>query len=425
MRVAVVGGGGREHAIAWHCARQKEVEKVYAVPGNPGAAMEAKVECVPADVKDHKALVSALRKLGVDLVLVGPEAPLVDGLMDDCRDAGLTCLGPSRAAAALEGSKHSMKRFCSDHGIATADWHSFTSAKEALRHLRQAPLPLVVKADGLAAGKGVVVAHDRETAIAAAESMLSGERHGEAGKRVVVESFLQGQEASFIVLTDGKNMVELAAAQDHKARDDGDAGPNTGGMGAYSPTPLITEGLKATVMEKIMRPAVRAMAEAGAPYQGFLYAGLMIMPDGEPMLLEFNCRLGDPETQVILPRLQDNLAELCHQAATGSLRERPLRWSKRHALGVVLASPGYPDNPRTGDRIEGDVKTNSEDVLIFHAGTKDAGDGLVTAGGRVMCVTALADDIGGAHAKAYQAAERISWPGMVLRRDIAHRAMRA
>ena len=411
--------------MAWHCAKQGEVEKVYAIPGNPGAAMERNVECMPADLKDHKALVSTLRNLAVDLVLVGPEAPLVDGLMDDCRDAGLTCLGPSRAAAVLEGSKYSMKQFCSDHGIATADWHSFVSTREVLRHLQQAPLPLVVKADGLAAGKGVVVAYDRETAIAAAESMLSGERHGEAGKRVVVESCLQGQEASFIVLTDGENIVELDAAQDHKARDDGDKGPNTGGMGAYSPTPFITDKLSAAVMKKIMRPTVRAMAKAGTPYQGFLYAGLMIMPDGEPMLLEFNCRLGDPETQVILPRLQDNLAMLCHQAATGSLQEKPLRWSDKCTLGVVLAVHGYPDNPHTGDRIEGNVRTNSEDVLIFHAGTKDTGNGLVTAGGRVMCVTALADDIGSAHAKAYQAVERIRWPGMVLRRDIAHRAMQA
>ncbi|MGV0005336.1 MAG: phosphoribosylamine--glycine ligase [Candidatus Porifericomitaceae bacterium WSBS_2022_MAG_OTU9] len=423
MRVAVIGSGGREHAIVWHCARQAGVTKVFAIPGNPGAAMEPGVECVRVDINDHGRLVRELRGLAVDLVLIGPEAPLAAGLMDVCSDAGLLCLGPSRAAAVLEASKHSMKEFCRRHGIATAKWQSFTVLDDALAYLQSVQLPVVVKADGLAAGKGVVVAQEREVAMAVAKSMLSGERHGEAGSRIVIEDFIQGQEASFTVLTDGTNIVQLATAQDHKARDDGGLGPNTGGMGAYSPTPLMTEQICAKVMASIIRPAVRGMAQEGIQYQGFLYAGLMVSPDGEPKLLEFNCRLGDPETQVILPRLQEDLALLCYQAASSSLQERQLNWSSQCSLGVVLAAPGYPDQPRTGEPISGITDIKAEDLFIFHAGTKKTSGGLVTAGGRVMCIAALSDDISSARSKAYQAAAEIHWPDMVLRRDIAYRAM--
>ena len=423
MRVAIIGNGGREHALVWHCARQREIEQVFAIPGNPGAAGEPGVVCIAADISAQTQLIQTLRNRDVDLVLIGPEVPLAAGLADACHDAGLCCLGPTRAAARLESSKVFMKEFCHRHAIPTATCRVFTKAAPALEYLRRVPLPVVVKADGLAAGKGVVVATARDMALEAARTMLSGQRHGAAGHRIVIEDFLPGVEASFTVLTDGERLVSLAAAQDHKARDDGDQGPNTGGMGACSPAPVLTDPIRERVVAEIMRPAIRGMATEGHRYQGFLYAGLMISPAGEPCLLEFNCRLGDPETQVILPRLESNLATRCYQATQGTLDATPLRWSAQAALGVVLAAPGYPEEPITEAVIQGLASPPAEGVQVFHAGTRVAESDIVTAGGRVLCITALGDSLRAAHENAYAAVAGIHWPGMVWRRDIGHRSI--
>ena len=422
MRVLVIGGGGREHALAWTLARSPRVERVYVAPGNAGTGREPGVENVPLAADDVPGLVAFARDRGIGLTVVGPEAPLVLGVTDAFAAAGLHCLGPSRAAARLEGSKAFSKDFLARHNIPTAAYRSFTDAGEAERHIRAVGAPLVVKADGLAAGKGVVLAATVEEAVAAARGMLEGEAFGEAGRRVVVEEFLAGEEASFICLVDGRNALPFATSQDHKAAYDGDSGPNTGGMGAYSPAPVVTPEVHRRVMEEVIEPTVRGMAAEGSPYVGFLYAGLMISPDGVPRVLEFNCRLGDPETQPLLMRLRSDLVDLAEAALDGHLDRVEARWDPRPALGVVLAAEGYPGSVRKGDAIEG-LEGDAPETKVFHAGTADRDGRVVTAGGRVLCVTALGATVAEAQQRAYARASRIAWSGMHYRRDIGYRAV--
>jgi phosphoribosylamine--glycine ligase len=423
MKVLIIGGGGREHALCWKAARSAAVRQVYVAPGNAGTAREPGVENVPIAADDLDALAAFARDRAIDLTIVGPEGPLVAGIVDVFSGAGLRCFGPSRAAAALEGSKSFSKDFLARRGIPTAAYGTFTELDAAVAYIRGRGAPIVVKADGLAAGKGVVVATDAEQAVAAATDMLSANRFGEAGHRIVVEEFLRGEEASFIVLCDGRTAVPLAASQDHKARDDGDRGPNTGGMGAYSPAPVVTPDVHRRIMEEVIVPTMRGMADEGCPYTGFLYAGLMIAPDGSPRVLEFNCRLGDPETEPLLMRLRGDLVQLCAAASDGELDGRAVDWDPRTALGVVLAAEGYPGEVRKGDPIEGLDQTFAPDVKVFHAGTAERDGTVITAGGRVLCVTALGDDVESARRLAYDAAGRIHWRGRFFRSDIGHRAI--
>jgi len=421
MKVLVIGGGGREHALAWKLAQSPRVQKAFVAPGNGGTATETGVENVP--ITETAALIEFCRRENVALTVVGPEAPLAAGIVDAFRAAGLRIFGPTRAAAQLESSKHFAKSFMQRHGLPTARHQSFESAREARAYVAARKTPIVIKADGLAAGKGVVVAESREEANAAIDAMLSERRFGAAGARVVVEEFLDGEEASFIVMCDGTHVLALATSQDHKRLRDGDQGPNTGGMGAYSPAPVVTPKVHARVMREIIQPAVQGMAADGHPYVGFLYAGLMIDAAGNPRTLEFNCRLGDPETQPILMRLKSDLLDLLEPALAGSLDRVEAEWDRRCALGVVLAAAGYPDEPRRGDRIE-PLPAPAEDCRVFHAGTKVEGGGLVTNGGRVLCVTALGDSLRIARGRAYEVIDRIRYDGMQYRRDIGHRALR-
>src|SRR5438045_2858888 len=421
MKILVVGAGGREHALAWKLAQSPRVQKVFVAPGNGGTASETGVENVP--VTETAALIEFCRRENVALTVVGPEVPLASGIVDAFRSAGLRIFGPTRAAAQLEASKHFAKTFMQRHGLPSARYRSFESAREARAYVAAEKMPIVVKADGLAAGKGVVVATTREQANAAIDAMLSERRFGAAGARVVVEEFLDGEEASFIVMCDGTHVLALATSQDHKRLRDGDQGPNTGGMGAYSPAPVVTPKVHARVMREIIQPAVQGMAADGHPYVGFLYAGLMIDAAGNPRTLEFNCRLGDPETQPILMRLKSDLLDLIEPALTGSLDRVAAEWDRRCALGVVLAAAGYPDEPRRGDCIEG-LPAAAEDCRVFHAGTAVEGGTLVTNGGRVLCVTALGDSLRIARGRAYEAIDRIRYDGMQYRRDIAHRALK-
>jgi len=421
MKLLVVGSGGREHALAWKLAQSPRVQKVFVAPGNGGTASESGVENVP--IAETPALIEFCRREGIALTVVGPEAPLASGIVDAFREAGLRIFGPSRAAAQLESSKHFAKAFMQRHGLPSARYRSFESAREARAYVAAEKTPIVVKADGLAAGKGVVVAATREQANAAIEAMLSERRFGAAGARVVIEEFLEGEEASFIVMCDGTHVLPLATSQDHKRLRDGDQGPNTGGMGAYSPAPIVTPKVHARVMREIIQPAVQGMAADGHPYTGFLYAGLMIDAAGNPKTLEFNCRLGDPETQPIVMRLKSDLLELLEQALAGSLDRVEAQWDRRCALGVVLAAAGYPDEPRRGDRIEG-VPAPADDCRTFHAGTRLENGALVTHGGRVLCVTSLGDSLRIARSRAYEAIERIRFDGMQYRRDIGHRALK-
>ena len=422
MRVLVVGGGGREHALAWKLSRSKRVERVYVAPGNAGTAREPGVTNVPVAADDVPGLVALAQREGVGLTVVGPEAPLVLGVTDAFAAAGLRCLGPSRAAAQLEGSKAFAKDFLARHGIPTAAYATFTTLGDAVAYIRRCGAPVVVKADGLAAGKGVVVAESAEEAIAAAREMLEGQALGPAGHKVVVEVKLVGEEASFICLVGGGTALALATCQDHKAAGDGDTGPNTGGMGAYSPAPVVTPEVHARVMEEVIRPTVHGMAAEGAPYVGFLYAGLMISPQGDPKVLEFNCRLGDPETQPLLMRLRSDLVELCEAALDGRIERVQADWDPRPALGVVLAAAGYPGPVRQGDVIAG-LEAESEDARVFHAGTALRDGQVVTAGGRVLCVTALGATVGEAQRRAYARVAGIGWAGMQYRRDIGYRAL--
>jgi phosphoribosylamine--glycine ligase len=422
LNVLVIGGGGREHALAWKIARSPRVAKVFVAPGNAGTAGEDGITNVA--VTAIPELVRFAQSAPVALTVVGPEAPLAAGVVDAFRAEGLKIFGPTRAAAQLESSKDFAKTFMARHGIPTAAYRSFVDPAAAHAYVDTQGAPIVVKADGLAAGKGVVVASTLAQAHAAIDAMLAEHRLGEAGARVVIEECLQGEEASFIVMVDGEHVLALASSQDHKRLCDGDQGPNTGGMGAYSPAPVVTPVMHARIMREIIDPAVRGMAADGIPYTGFLYAGVMIDPGGAPRTLEFNCRLGDPETQPIMMRLKSDLFDLVDGALAGALDRVDAEWDRRAALGVVLAAAGYPENPRKGDRISG-LDTLHDDCKVFHAGTALSGGKVVTSGGRVLCVTALGETIRQAQRSAYAAVAGIRFEGMQYRKDIGHRAVAA
>jgi len=421
MKLLVIGAGGREHALAWRLAASPRVQKVFVAPGNGGTATEAGVENVA--LQEFGQLIDFAKKEKIHLTVVGPEAPLAAGVVDRFRDAGLKIFGPTRAAAQLESSKDFAKQFMARHGLPTARHRTFESAREARAYVEQQGAPIVIKADGLAAGKGVVVAATKEEAHAAIDAMLTEKRLGASGARVVIEEFLEGEEASFIVMCDGTHVLALATSQDHKRLLDGDKGPNTGGMGAYSPAPLVTPKVHARVMREIILPAVHGMAADGTPFTGFLYAGLMIDAAGKPRTVEFNCRLGDPETQPIILRLKSDLLDLLDHALAGTLDRAEAEWDRRCALGVVLAAAGYPEEPRKGDRIEG-VPPAEADCHVFHAGTRREGKTLLTNGGRVLCVTALGDALRIARSRAYETVDAIRFEGMQYRRDIGHRGLK-
>jgi len=422
MKILVIGGGGREHALAWKAAQSKGVDIVYVAPGNAGTASEPKLENVAIAAEDIPALAAFATANQVDLTIVGPEAPLVLGVVDAFQAAGLRCFGPTRGAAQLEGSKAFTKDFLARHHIPTAAYGNFTDIDQAIAYIRQQGAPIVVKADGLAAGKGVILAQTEAEAIAAIKDMLAGNAFGEAGHRVVIEEFLTGEEASFIVMVDGEHILPMATSQDHKARDDGDTGPNTGGMGAYSPAPVVTPAIHDRVMREVIEPTVRGMAAEGNPYMGFLYAGLMIGPDGTPKVLEYNCRFGDPETQPIMMRLRSDLVALCNAALDRKLNTLRTDWDPRPSLGVVLAAGGYPASYQKGDVITG-LPAETPTTKVFHAGTTEKDGHIVTNGGRVLCAVALGDTVAEAQMQAYQLVKQIHWKGMYYRRDIGYRAI--
>ncbi|AUM13722.1 phosphoribosylamine--glycine ligase [Ketobacter alkanivorans] len=423
MNILIIGGGGREHALAWKAAQSPTVEKVYVAPGNAGTALEAKVENVNIDVLATDELVKFAQDNNIYLTIVGPEAPLVIGVVDAFRAAGLKCFGPTQGAAQLEGSKAFTKDFLARHNIPTAAYGNFTEIDKAVAYVKQQGAPIVVKADGLAAGKGVILAQTEAEAIAAIEDMLAGNKFGDAGSRVVVEEFLVGEEASFICMVDGKNVLPMATSQDHKARDNGDLGPNTGGMGAYSPAPVVTPEIQQRVMEEVIYPTVNGMAAEGNVYTGFLYAGLMIGPDGTPKVLEYNCRFGDPETQPIMMRLNSDLVALCDMALAGKLDEAAAVWDERASLGVVLAAGGYPEHYEKGNIIFGLPEQDQDDSKVFHAGTTLDGDAVKTNGGRVLCAVALGNTVAEAQAKAYDLVKQINWSDVYYRDDIGYRAV--
>ena len=422
MKILVIGGGGREHALAWKVAQSRDVDIVYVAPGNAGTAHEPKLENVAIDAEDIAALTSFAKARHIDLTIVGPEAPLVLGVVDAFQTAGLRCFGPSQGAAQLEGSKAFTKDFLARHHIPTAAYGNFTDIEEATAYIQQHGAPIVVKADGLAAGKGVILAQTEAEAIAAVRDMLAGNAFGEAGHRVVIEEFLRGEEASFIVMVDGEHILPMATSQDHKARDDGDTGPNTGGMGAYSPAPVVTPEIHDRVMREVIEPTVRGMAVEGYAYTGFLYAGLMIAADGTPKVLEYNCRFGDPETQPIMMRLKSDLVSLCNAALDRKLDTISIEWDPRPSLGVVLAAGGYPGSYNKGDIITG-LPAETPDSKVFHAGTTEKDGQIVTNGGRVLCAVALGDTVAEAQKQAYQLVDQIHWKGMYCRRDIGYRAI--
>ncbi|HJW23372.1 MAG TPA: phosphoribosylamine--glycine ligase [Rhodocyclaceae bacterium] len=421
MKLLVIGSGGREHALAWRLARTPGLQKVYVAPGNAGTALEHELENV--NITDPEALADFAESEKIHLTVVGPEAPLAAGVVNIFRARGLKVFGPTKEAAQLESSKDFAKRFMARHNIPTAGFETFTEQAAAHAYVDRQGAPIVIKADGLAAGKGVVVAMTLDEAHAAIDDMLAGNKLGDAGARVVIEDFLDGEEASFIVMVDGKNVLPLASSQDHKRIGDGDTGPNTGGMGAYSPAPVVTPEVHAKVMREIILPTVRGMASDGLPYTGFLYAGLMIGKDGSVKTLEFNCRMGDPETQPIMMRLKSDLLELLEHAVAGTLDQVEASWDRRVALGVVLAAANYPDTPRKGDVITG-LPAGAEDAHVFHAGTAMQDGQVVTSGGRVLCVTALGENVKLAQKRAYEVAAQIHFSGMQMRRDIGYRAMK-
>ncbi len=421
MKVMIIGGGGREHALAWKVAQNKQVSRVFVAPGNAGTALNPDMVNVP--ITSVPELLAFAKEKQVALTIVGPEATLSQGVVDAFRAAGLKIFGPTKAAAQLESSKDFAKAFMIRHKIPTAAYATFTDAKAAHDYVNAQGAPIVIKADGLAAGKGVVVAMSLDEAHAAIDSMLSDNKLGSAGARVVIEEFLTGEEASFIVMVDGKNILPLATSQDHKRLLDGDQGPNTGGMGAYSPAPIVTPTIHAKAMRDIIKPTVEGMAADGIPYTGFLYAGLMISPNGDVKTLEFNCRMGDPETQPILMRLKSDLVKLAEHAVDGTLDKVEADWDRRTALGVVMASANYPDTPRTGDVITG-LPSGTDDMQVFHAGTAMKGDQVVTSGGRVLCVTALGETVKYAQNCAYQALDPIKFDGAQYRKDIGYRAVK-
>ncbi|MGM3189738.1 phosphoribosylamine--glycine ligase [Dickeya dadantii subsp. dieffenbachiae] len=423
MNILIIGNGGREHALAWKAAQSPLADKVYVAPGNAGTALEPALENVNIAATDIPALLDFARQNAIGLTIVGPEAPLVIGVVDAFRAAGLKIFGPTQAAAQLEGSKAFTKDFLARQRIPTAEYQNFTEIEPALAYIRRKGAPIVIKADGLAAGKGVIVAMTLEEAENAATDMLAGNAFGDAGHRIVVEEFLDGEEASFIVMVDGEHVLPMATSQDHKRVGDKDTGPNTGGMGAYSPAPVVTDEVHQRVMDQIIWPTVRGMAAEGNVYTGFLYAGLMISPDGQPKVIEFNCRFGDPETQPIMLRLKSDLVELCLAACDGKLDEKTSDWDARPSLGVVLAAGGYPADYRNGDVISGLPTQDATDGKVFHAGTQLNGDDVVTNGGRVLCVTALGHSVAEAQQRAYELAKPISWEGSFCRSDIGYRAI--
>lgn len=422
MKVLVIGGGGREHALAFKAAQSAKVEKVFVAPGNAGTALEDKLENVAIGGEDIPALLAFAEENTIELTIVGPEAPLVEGIVNTFEKEGLAIFGPSQGAAQLEGSKAFTKDFLARHNIPTAAYQNFTEIAPAKAYVQANSLPIVIKADGLAAGKGVIIAQTEQQAFDAIEDMLAGNKFGDAGSRVVVEEFLVGEEASFIVMVDGDNILPFASSQDHKARDDGDKGPNTGGMGAYSPAPVVTQAVNDWAMEYVIRPTVDGMKAEGNTYVGFLYAGLMIAPDGTAKVLEYNCRFGDPETQPIMMRLKSDIVELCQQALAGKLDQTNIEFDPRAAVGVVLAAGGYPASYNKGDEIHG-LSPAKEDSKIFHAGTKTDGDRVVTNGGRVLCAVGLGDTVTQAQAKAYDLTRSINWDKVYYRNDIAYRAI--
>jgi len=423
MKVLVVGSGGREHALAWKLAQSPRVTEVLVAPGNAGTAREPKMRNLPIAAEDIDALVYFTQEQSVDLTVVGPEAPLSKGIVDRFRAAGLRCFGPTQQAAQLESSKAFAKDFLARHQIATAEYANFTEVEPALAYIRAKGAPIVIKADGLAAGKGVILAQTEAEAIAAVEDMLSGNAFGAAGSRVVIEEFLVGEEASFIVMVDGEHVLAMASSQDHKARDNGDQGPNTGGMGAYSPAPVVTPAMHERIMQEVIYPTVRGMAADGIVYTGFLYAGVMITADGTPKVLEFNCRFGDPETQPIMARLKSDFVDLLEAALDERLDQVTADWDSRAAVGVVLAAGGYPDEYAKGSVIHGLDAAAKLDGKVFHAGTTDKEGQVVTKGGRVLCAVGLGNSVTAAQAQAYQLVQAIQWDKVYYRTDIAYRAI--
>ncbi|MCE9786570.1 phosphoribosylamine--glycine ligase [Shewanella chilikensis] len=426
MQVLVIGGGGREHALAWKAAQSAAVETVFVAPGNAGTALEPKLENLAIEATDIPALLAFAKQQQIALTIVGPEAPLVLGVVDAFRAEGLNIFGPTEAAAQLEGSKAFTKDFLARHRIPTADYQNFTEIAPAKAYVAELAgrtgFPVVIKADGLAAGKGVIIAQDQTEADAAIDDMLAGNKFGEAGSRVVVEEFLRGEEASFIVMVDGNNILPMATSQDHKARDNADNGPNTGGMGAYSPAPVVTQTVHDWVMANVIRPTVDGMAAEGNVYTGFLYAGLMVAADGSAKVLEYNCRFGDPETQPIMMRLKSDLVELCLAACRGELDQVSAEYDQRAAVGVVMAAGGYPDDYRKGDVIEG-LSLGNNEAKVFHAGTKMVDGHVVTNGGRVLCATALGNTVTEAHQAAYALVDEVHWDDVYFRTDIGYRAI--
>jgi phosphoribosylamine--glycine ligase len=422
MKILIIGSGGREHALAWKCAASARVTEVLVAPGNAGTATEPKVRNVAISVEDFPALVSLARSEGIDLTIVGPEIPLVAGIVDEFSAQGLRCFGPGKSAAQLEGSKAYTKEFLRRHRIPTASYSTFTRETFDREYLRRQRTPIVVKASGLAAGKGVIIAETAQQAIEAAEAMFAGQ-FGASGREVVIEEFLPGEELSFIVMADGRHVLPLATSQDHKRVNDGDRGPNTGGMGAYSPAPVATPEVHARVMHEVIEPTIRGLAADGTPYTGFLYAGLMIAPDGTPNVIEYNCRFGDPEAQPVMARLQSDLTVLCEAALEGRLDTVHAQWDERAALGVVMAAAGYPEEVRRGDVIEGLDRAAAMPGKVFHAGTRLEGSNVVTNGGRVLCAVGLGANVSAAQAQAYALADSIRWNGAHYRHDIGYRAI--
>ncbi|WP_061011059.1 phosphoribosylamine--glycine ligase [Vibrio sp. CUB2] len=423
MNILIIGSGGREHALGWKAAQNPNVETIFVAPGNAGTALEPKLENVNIAVEDIVGLVAFAKEKAIELTIVGPEAPLVIGVVDAFREAGLPIFGPTQAAAQLEGSKAFTKDFLARHQIPTGAYANFTEIEPALAYVREQGAPIVVKADGLAAGKGVIVAMTLEEAEDAIKDMLAGNAFGDAGSRVVIEEFLDGEEASFIVMVDGENVLPMATSQDHKRVGDKDTGPNTGGMGAYSPAPVVTQEIHNRIMEEVIYPTVRGMASEGNPYTGFLYAGLMIDKDGTPKVIEYNCRFGDPETQPIMMRMESDLVDLCLAAIDEKLDQAESKWDPRASIGIVLAAGGYPAAYNKGDVISGLPQVEIEGEKVFHAGTDNKDGDIVTNGGRVLCATALGNSVSEAQQRAYELAKQISWDGMFHRNDIGYRAI--
>ncbi len=421
MKVLVIGSGGREHALAWQCAQFEEVKQVFVAPGNAGTALEKKISNIDIDSEDIPKLISFAKEELIDITIVGPEAPLVLGVVDEFKDQGLAIFGPSKQAAQLEGSKVFCKDFLERNKIPTAYYKSFTETKSAINYVKEKGVPIVIKADGLAAGKGVIIANSFREATDAINDMLEGNRFGDAGSRVVIEEYLEGEEASFIVMVDGNNILPMATSQDHKARDNGDKGPNTGGMGAYSPAPVVSDLVYINTMEKVIRPTVDAMKNEGMPYTGFLYAGLMIDLNGNVKVLEYNCRFGDPETQPIMMRLQSNLAKLCLMGANGSLDKAIANWDSRSSLGVVMAADGYPYSYQKGDEIS--LPASSSTSKVFHAGTMLDNYQILSNGGRVLCATSLGNNLKDAQDKAYELVKKVKWDGSYFRTDIGFKGL--